>query len=610
MFDVENFLATVTTRPGVYCMRDKASKVLYVGKAKNLKNRLTSYFRGQLDLRIGQMVSKIDKIEITVTNSEKEALLLESSLITSLKPKYNVTFRDDKSYPYLFLSEHLYPRLVYFRGKQKMPGQYFGPYPSSGAVRDTLTFLQKLFKVRQCDDNFFKHRTRPCLQYQIKRCTAPCVSYVSPQDYAEQVKNVTLFLQGKESTILSDLVSQMEKAAHAQHFEQAAQLRDQIQSLRNIYDTQIVIHQKGNVDVLFAAELKGSFCIQMLTIRHGRIQESQSIFPTQVGEGDIKGILRSFLMQFYLGKETKSDYPNQIVINFNIEDQDLMANTLSQLANHQVKITLSHRGVKAQWLELAKENAFEALKQKVQQKGGIISRWQELIKTLGLKHLDRIECFDISHTQGESTVASLVVFDETGPVKADYRHYNIDVTPGDDYAAMEQVLMRRYSKLKELEKPLPNLIMVDGGKGQLHCAQRVVLECQMLEVYLMGIAKGQGRKPGLETLYVTPPQSNEVQTIHLPPTSSALHLLQHIRDEAHRFAISAHRRKLSKKRKTSPLESIPGVGEKRRQQLLNYFGGLQGLMGASVAMIGDVPGISYALALKIYAALHKTPPTC
>ncbi len=610
MFDPDTFLPSLTTRPGVYCMRDKQGKVLYVGKAKNLKNRLTSYFRTLLDARIQHMVSKIDKIDITVTNSEKEALLLESSLISALKPKYNVIFRDDKSYPYLFISNHLYPRLVYFRGKQKIEGNYFGPYPSSAAVRETLTVLQKLFKVRQCDDTFFNHRTRPCLQYQIQRCTAPCVGYVTPTAYAEQVKNVTLFLQGKESTIISDLVNRMEKASQAHDFELAAQLRDQIQYLRNVYDKQIVIHKTGNVDVLFVAESRGYFCIQMLTIRHGRILDSVSIFPKQVGEGESAEVLRSFITQFYLGDEPKADYPNEIVLNLPIEDQELIATTLSQLVKHQVKLTNSHRGVKAQWLDLAKENAQEALKQKVLHKGGLLQRWQDLIKVLGLKQLERVECFDISHTQGEATVASLVVFEETGALKADYRHYNIDVKPGDDYAAMEQVLMRRYSKQKEQDKPLPNLILVDGGKGQLHCAQKVIAECQMLDVCLMGIAKGQGRKPGLETLYVSLPQSQEVQTIHLPPTSAALHLLQQIRDEAHRFAITTHRQKLSKKRKTSALESIPGIGEKRRQQLLNYFGGLQALKGASEAMIAQVPGISAALASKIYAALHKAPPTC
>lgn len=586
-------------------MRDAAGKVLYVGKAKNLKNRLVSYFRGQLELRIHQMVAKIANIEVTVTNSEKEALLLENSLIHSLNPHYNVIFRDDKSYPFLFLSKHLYPRLIYFRGNQKSPGQYFGPYPSVAAVRETLTLLQKLFMIRQCDDVFFNNRSRPCLQYQIKRCSAPCVNYISPEEYATGVENVKLFLQGKESTIISDLVEKMSAAAKLQNYEIAAHLRDQITSLRNIYDEQIVYQQKGNADVIALVELRGLFCIQLLYIRQGKILDSQSIFPKQTAEASPPDILRAFILQFYLDQDKKVDYPREIIINHPIDDQALMAESITQNVGHRVAIINAQKGTKVQWLKMAEDNAMEVLKRRIAHKGKVQRKWEALKKELGLTLLERIECFDISHTQGEATVASCVVFNIEGAAKKEYRYYNMEVPASDDYAAMEQVLSKRYIRLKELEKPMPSIIMVDGGKGQLNRAKKAVNECQLLDVLLIGIAKGAGRKPGLETLYVTRSQSEEALMLKLPPTSPALHLLQQIRDEAHRFAISRHRKKHAKTRKTSPLESIKGIGPKRRQLLINYFGGLAGLQGASQSMIADVPGIGSVQAALIYAALHK-----
>jgi excinuclease ABC subunit C len=605
MFDAPSFLSTLTTRPGVYCMRDKQGKVLYVGKAKNLKNRLTSYFRPQEDPRIAQLVSKIAHIEVTITPSENEALLLENSLIKSLKPRYNVIFRDDKSYPYLFLSAHTFPRLVYFRGKQKEPGQYFGPYPSAAAVKETLNVLQKLFKLRQCDDLFFKLRSRPCLQYQIQRCTAPCVGYINPEDYAIDVNNAMLFLQGKERSVIDDLVANMQQASEQQSFEVAARLRDQITRLRTVHDQQMIYRQKGNADVLAAATLKGHFCIQLLYIRQGRILDSQSFFPKQAADASLSELLRAFIIQFYLNQEAKLDYPNEIIINETIEDQDLIATSLSELAKSSVKIVHAKRGEKADWLQMAHQNALQTLGSKVVNAGAMSQRWVELKKALGLTATNiRIECFDVSHLFSEATVASCVVFDESGPLKEEYRSYNLSVPAHDDYAAMEQVLTRRYTKRKAEELPLPNVILVDGGKGQLHKAKKVILECQMVDILLLGIAKGEGRKPGLETIYATSAQGEEEWIIDLPPHSSALHLLQHIRDEAHRFAVKSHRRKRTSTRKHSPLESIPGVGVKRRQQLLNYFGGQQALLAASQAAIAQVPGISKALAEKIYLALH------
>lgn len=606
MFDSQAFLQHLPARPGVYCMRDAAANVLYVGKAKNLKNRLTSYFRTLLDPRIQQMVSKIANIDITVTYSEKEALLLESSLIKSLKPRYNVIFRDDKSYPYLFISGDEYPRLVYFRGKQKTKGTYFGPYPSALAVKETLTILQKLFKLRQCDNQFFSHRSRPCLQYQIQRCTAPCVGYVCAKDYAAQVENVLLFLQGKTTTILDNLVQKMEKASENQNFELAASLRDQILSLRTVQDQQSVQHHKGDIDVIATAELKGHFCLQLLYIRKGQILDSQTFFPKQIGDGDISHILRSFLVQFYLDQENKVDYPGEIILNEKIEDQKLIADSLSQMAKHKILITHPERGNKLKWLTLAVENATQALSRKTANLNVLSQKWLDLKKVFGINEaLRKIECFDVSHLHSEATIASCVVFDDTGPLKSEYRRYNLEVAPHDDYAAMEQVLLKRYSKFKALDLPMPDLILIDGGKGQLHRAKKVMLECQILDVLLVGIAKGAQRKPGLETLYVTRTQQDEESIIKLPPTSPALHLLQHIRDEAHRFAITGNRQKSRKARKQSPLESIPGIGEKRRQKLLNYFGGQQALMGASIEAIAQIPGISKALAVKIYEALHS-----
>lgn len=606
MFDSKAFLKVLSTHPGVYCMRDAANKILYVGKAKNLKNRVSSYFKEHDDPRISQMVSQIASIDITITPSENEALLLENSLIKTLKPRYNVIFRDDKSYPYLFLSKHEFPRLVYFRGKQKLAGQYFGPYPSSLAVRDTLTILQKLFKIRQCDDLFFNNRSRPCLQYQIGRCSAPCVDYVTQEDYQSQVNNVALFLKGKESTIINDLVQKMETASQQHAFEAAAAFRDQITRLRMIHDQQVIYRQHGNADVIAVGELKGHFCIQMLYIRQGRILDTQTYFPKQVGEGTRSSVLRGFLTQFYLNQEDKLDYPSEILLNDMVDDADLIAEALSDAAKHRVKVFVPQKGEKIRWLTMASENAVQALHRKSSQATFVTQRWLELKKVLGLNQaLSRIECFDISHTQGEATIASCVVFDANGAMKAEYRRYNMDVVANDDYAAMEQALTKRYLKRKTEELPLPELIMVDGGKGQLHRAKKALLECQILDVMLLGIAKGEGRKPGLETLYVTRVQSDEESIIKLPPTSSALHLLQQIRDEAHRFAISGHRQKRAKARKHSPLEAIPGIGEKRRQALINHFGGYQALAGASIEAISKVPGISLDLAQKIYEALHS-----
>lgn len=606
MFDSKTFLLSLSSRPGVYCMRDKDNKVLYIGKAKDLKKRVSSYFRPLEDSRLKQLVSKIASIDVTVTQSEKEALLLEISMIKSLKPHYNVIFRDDKSFPYLFISKHDFPRLVYFRGKQKEPGTYFGPYPSALAVRDTLITLQKLFKLRQCDDTFFNHRQRPCLQYQIQRCSAPCTAYISKEEYAREVENARLFLNGKQSDILDNLVNKMETASQNLEFERASDYRDQIVNLRAVFDQQIIYQQKGNADVIAAAAIHDHACIHLLMVRQGQIIDSQTFFPKQTGEGDLALMLRGFIMQFYFDRDKATGSPRAIIVNQTIEDEDTIEQMLSENFEHKVEILQPRQGSKIKWLQLAQDNAMAALTRKQSSVNSAQSRWLDLKKTLGMTEaLTRIECFDVSHTQGEATMASCVVFDHNGPVKSEYRRYALeDITPGDDYGAMSAVLTRRYSKRKLENLPLPEIIMVDGGKGQLHVAKKALLECQLVEVLLIAIAKGEGRKPGLETLHLTRVQSEEEWVIKLPPFSKAFHLLQHIRDESHRSALAGHRHKRGQARKKSILETIPGVGPKRRQALLNNFGGLQGLQAASIEALSKVPGVSLQLAESIYQALH------
>lgn len=605
MFDHKTFLSSLPSRPGVYCMRDKAQKVLYIGKAKDLKKRLSSYFRPLEDPRIKQLVGKITTIDVTVTQSEKEALLLEISLIKSLKPHYNVIFRDDKSFPYLFVSKHDYPRLIYIRGKQKEEGTYYGPYPSALAVKDTLTTLQKLFKLRQCDDTFFKHRQRPCLQYQIQRCSAPCTKYISKEDYATDVEDAKLFLNGKQSAILDNLVKKMDDASTSLDFERASEYRDQIISLRAVFDQQVIYQQKGNADVIAAVSYHEHACIHLLMVRQGQIVDSQTFFPKNAGEGDLAVMLRGFITQFYFDRDKGVGFPNSIIVNQAIEDEDAIEQMLTERFAHKVEILQPRQGTKVKWLQLAEENATQALMRKQSALSSAQGRWIDLKKVLGLKEeLTRIECFDVSHTQGEATMASCVVFDANGPVKAEYRRYALEVNPGDDYAAMSAVLTRRYMNRKVENLPLPEIVMVDGGKGQLHVAKKALLECQLVEVLIIAIAKGEGRKPGLETLHLTRLQSDDEWVIKLPPFSKAFHLLQFLRDESHRYALAGHRRKRNQARKKSILEEISGIGPKRRQALLNNFGGLQGLQAASIESLSKVPGISLELATTIYAALH------
>ena len=602
-FDARDLLNTLTSRPGVYRMLDNSGKVLYVGKARNLKKRVSSYFsRTGLSVKTRALVEQIANIEVTITHTESEALLLENNLIKEFKPRYNILLRDDKSYPYIYLStDQVFPRLGFHRGARRRKGRYFGPYPSSGAVRDSLQLLQKLFKVRQCEDSFFRNRNRPCLQYQIKRCTAPCVDYVSAEKYAEDVGNTIMFLEGKSSTIIDMLATRMEAAAANLDYEQAAEYRDQIASLRHVQERQYVSNEKGDLDIIACTTDRGSACIQVFFIRGGRNLGSTVFFPKIPPDASEAVILAAFITQYYLGKNV----PPELLLSHTPEDMELIQAVLAEQAGRSVKLKTSVRGDRARWLRLAVNNAAQALTSHLNTRKGYTGRLQELQHLLGLEELpERMECFDISHTRGESTVASCVVFGREGALRSDYRRFNIDgIQPGDDYGALEQALTRRYTRLMRGEGKLPDLLFIDGGKGQVAAAARVLEELQVTGVQMIGIAKGPGRKPGLETLYT----HGRRQPLVLPANSSVLHLIQQVRDEAHRFAITGHRQRRAKSRNTSALEQIPGIGPRRRKQLLRQFGGLREVARAGVEDLSMVKGISPALAQQIYDAFHGDP---
>jgi len=604
-FDAGKFLSTLTTKPGVYRMIDKSSTVIYVGKAKNLKKRVSSYFRdNQSSSKTVVMVKQIVKIDITVTHTEGEALLLENNLIKSLKPRYNILLRDDKSYPYIYLSDKdKYPRLSVHRGAKKLPGRYFGPYPSASSVRESLAFLQKVFPVRQCEDSFFRNRSRACLQYQIHRCSGPCVGLVNDEAYQQDVKHVKLFLEGKSGVVIDELVKRMDIAAKELEYEKAAVFRDQIVHLRRVQERQYVSNEKGNLDVIAIASQAGIACIQVFFIRDGLNLGNKSFFPKNTKESNHSEILGAFLTQFYLNSiKTDQTIPPTILINQEIEDSQILEEVFQQQNKSKVTISTKVRGDRARWLELAQSNADISLQSRLSHKAKMIDRYEQLQDALKLDFFPkRLECFDISHSSGEATVASCVVFGHDGPIKSDYRRFNIDgVTAGDDYGAMHQALTRRYTGLKLKEAQLPDILLIDGGKGQVSQAIKVLNELQIDDVKIIGITKGEGRRPDLDTL--TLPESNE--KVILPANSPALHLVQQIRDEAHRFAITAHRQKRAKTRKKSELEEISGLGTKRRQLLLKQFGGIQEIKRAGVEDLCSVKGISKPLAQKVYDYFH------
>ncbi|MDF8320693.1 MULTISPECIES: excinuclease ABC subunit UvrC [Serratia] len=604
-FDAKAFLSTVTSQPGVYRMYDATGTVIYVGKAKDLKKRLASYFRQQVSSRKTEtLVKNIAQIDVTVTHTETEALLLEHNYIKLYQPRYNVLLRDDKSYPLIFLSADTHPRLAVHRGAKHAKGEYFGPFPNSYAVRETLALLQKLFPIRQCENSVYRNRSRPCLQYQIGRCLGPCVAgLVSEEEYRQQVDYVRLFLSGKDQQVLHQLIARMEEASKLLNFEEAARIRDQIQAVRRVTERQFVSGDSDDLDVIGVAFDAGMACLHVLFIRQGKVLGSRSYFPKVPGGTDMSEVVQTFVGQFYLQGSQARTLPGEILLDFSLPEKDLLAESLSELAGRKIQIQSKPRGDRARYLKLARTNAATALTTKLSQQSTIHQRLAELAKVLSLTEINRMECFDISHTMGEQTVASCVVFDGNGPVRAEYRRYNISgITPGDDYAAMTQVLKRRYGKALE-EKKIPDVIFIDGGKGQLGMAIDVFKSLNVTwdknKPLLIGIAKGADRKAGLETLFFVP----EGEGISLPPDSPALHVIQHIRDDSHNHAITGHRQRRAKVRNTSALELIEGVGPKRRQVLLKYMGGLQPLLNASVEEIAKVPGISQALAEKIYNAL-------
>ncbi|MBK6581660.1 MAG: excinuclease ABC subunit UvrC [Pseudomonadales bacterium] len=604
-FDAASYVRNLTELPGVYQMYDASGALLYVGKARNLRKRVASYFRdsGQ-GARTEALVARIAEIQVTVTGSETGALLLEQNLIKSQHPPFNILLRDDKSYPYIFLSQgEQFPRLGFHRGAKRANGRYFGPFPSSSAVRESLNLLQKVFRVRQCEDSFFRNRSRPCLQYQIQRCSGPCVGLVDEAEYAESVHDTALFLEGKSTVLASELADRMERAAAALEFERAAVLRDQIRHLQAVREKQFIESGDGNIDVIAAAAGPGAACVQALFVRDGRILGSKSYFPRCRIEESAAEVLAAFVPQFYFGARGERQIPAEILVSEQLEDADLLSEALAGAAGRKVAVSTRVRASRAQWLKLAVQTAQQNLGGFLASRQRMHEQLAELQDALGLEAVpERIECFDISHSAGELAVASCVVFDGGGPLKSDYRRFNIeDITPGDDYAAMRQALERRYTRLKSGEGRLPDLLLIDGGKGQMSEALKVLEELQIEGVTVVAVAKGTTRRPGLETLVVGLERRERV----LAPDSTALHLIQQVRDEAHRFAISALQKRRGKKSRASPLEGIAGVGPKRRRELLRYFGGLQGIERASLEELVRVPTISRRIAEDVYAAFHN-----
>lgn len=602
-FDSKDFLRNLTTRPGVYRMYDADKNLLYVGKAKNLKNRVSSYFRSRgLTNKTVALVSRIQSIETTVTHSETEALLLEQTLIKQNRPPFNILLIDDKSYPYLKLSsKHEWPGLYLHRGNRSSKDEFFGPFPSASSVRESLILLQKAFRLRQCEDSVFSNRKKPCLQYQIKRCKAPCVGFVSEDEYKQDIEKTKQFLKGKSGELIKTIEIEMDAAAEKYDYEKAAEFRDQLQYLRKVQEQQYVSGGKGNVDVFAVVKQASGICIHFLMVRDGRMIGSRSFFPKPGIEEDESLIMTGFLAQYYLARE-HGDCPSQILSNVPVSQVKSLEAALKEQYDRVVSVQFSVRSTNAKWLDLAVTNAQEQLAHRMSQGLQVTQRLEALQEALSLEQMpERIECFDISHSSGEATTASCVVFDQNGPNKTLYRKFNIDnVKAGDDYAAMSQAIHRRYSRLQKEEARLPDLLIVDGGKGQMGTAREVMNELG-IAIPLLGVAKGETRKPGMETLFF---ESTD-QVILLPNYSQALHLIQHIRDESHRFAISGHRARRGKARLGSVLDDIPKVGPGRRRSLIRYFGSAIAVKSASVDEIAKVEGISKQLAQDIYDFLHS-----
>ena len=599
-FDGKAFVRTLTTSPGVYRHFDAAGELLYVGKAGNLKKRVGSYFlKPRMEPRIAAMVAQIARVEITVTRTEGEALLLESQLIKSLKPRYNILLRDDKSYPYIYLSSgEDYPRLAFHRGAKNLPGRYFGPYPSAYAVRESLNLMQKLFKVRQCEDSYFRNRTRPCLLYQIGRCSAPCVGLISVEDYRNDVRHAEMFLEGRSNAVIDELAEAMEQASKALQFERAAKLRDQVAALRQLQAQNHVQGASADMDVLACRIEAGLACVSVLFFRNGISLGTRDFFPRLPLDAEPADVLAQFIAQYYLDRPV----PRELILGEPLADQAILAELLGQQAGHAVELKSSVRGERAQFLQMAERNAQASLTARLASRQTLGTRFDDLQKVLGLDESPRrIECFDISHTMGELTVASCVVFGPEGPEKSHYRRFNIaGITPGDDYAAMHQALTRRFRKLAEGEGARPDVLLIDGGGGQVAQALEVLRDLGVTGIEVVGVAKGPSRRAGEETLVL----AGSGRELHPGSSSPALHLVAAVRDEAHRFAISGHRKRREKARERSVLEDIPGIGARRRSLLLKAFGGMQGVEAAGVEELMQVKGIDRSLAEKIYASLH------
>ncbi|WP_440995548.1 excinuclease ABC subunit UvrC [Arhodomonas sp. SL1] len=600
-FDPRALVRSLPQSPGVYRMIDASGTVIYVGKARNLRRRVGSYFTRQAhNAKTQAMLAQVADVQVALTHTEAEALILENNLIKELRPRFNVLLRDDKSYPYIYLSSHQrFPRLAFHRGSRKGPGRYFGPFPSASAVRETLNHLQKVFPVRQCRDSFFENRSRPCLQYQIERCTAPCVGYISEADYARDVRHVEMFLDGDSNRVIDELVERMEAAAAALKFEEAAGLRDRIAALRRIQERQYVAGARGDVDVIACVVRESMACVQVFVIRNGTNLGNRTYFPKAPPETNSDEILYAFIAGHYLG----GNAPPELIVSDDMTDREVLEEALGGDAGHRVRIRSRVRGERRRWLELAMSNAEHALSARMSTQASMDRRFEDLQERLELEAMpERMECFDISHTQGEATVASCVVFNREGPLKSDYRRFNIEgIEAGDDYAAMRQALERRYLRVKKGEAPVPDLLLIDGGRGQLAQAEAVLGELQLTdELTIAAISKGPRRRPGEEVLHI----AGREDEYRLPPDAPGLHLLQQIRDEAHRFAITGHRGRRGRRRQRSSLEEIPGLGPKRRQALLKQFGGLQGVQRAGVEDLARVHGINRALAERIYETLN------
>jgi excinuclease ABC subunit C len=599
-FDAKVFVDSLPARPGVYRMLDGDGQILYVGKARNLKSRVASYFQpSNVQPKVQALIAKTANMEVTITNSDTEALLLEYNLIKKHRPRFNVVLRDDKSFPYLHLeTNHEFPRLNFYRGSRKEPGKYFGPYPSAGAVRDTLQQLQKLFRIRNCDDSYFANRSRPCLQYQIQRCTAPCVGLVSKEHYARDVSAAIKVLEGRNDEVGEELGRRMDAAAERLDFEEAAQLRDQLAKLKVIQAQQIVTAGADHdADVIAIAAANGEYCVALMFVRAGRSLGSTTFFP-KAPFAELPEVLAAFVVQYYLER----DAPAEIIVEQDFDEMQLLETTLTQRLAHKVRICSSVRGIRARWLEMMHTNAEQALNMRRLARAGIESSLEDLREAFDLEEApNRLECFDISHTGGTDTVASCVVFGVEGPLKSDYRRFNIGgIQPGDDYAAMYQALTRRYKRVRDGEIAKPDVLLIDGGKGQLAEAAKVLEELGVDGITLIGVAKGVDRRAGQEQLFLL---GQDTPTI-LPPDSRALHLIQRVRDEAHRFAIAGHRKKRAKRHSQSILETIPGLGPVKRRELLKQFGGLQGILRAGIDDFIQIRGLGRELAQVIYEHLH------